>query len=718
MRKKVLYTLIGFMGLVLLLTGCTGLLVHRGTDVKAPIPAVPGDPNAPRTIDPEIFGQPFVRGEYIPGELVVGYVDEAAFSQVLSLVDGTVADSFSIGELQAALVELPAGMSVAEAIGKVLLKVRDRSDPLRGVAFVEPNYMYELIDPEPTGHDDLLKSVEPAVYDPNADLRPYQWGLDVVGAETAWTHATGDGVVVALIDTGVDGTHPDLAGKVIQGYDPVTDTWFAAGVDSDTYGHGTHVAGIIAAKDDGQGTVGLAHNASIMPIVIFQPDYVGAFDAAQGIVAAVEGPDGIPGTGDEADVLNNSWGGGVYSQLIKAAFDYALANDVIPVCAAGNDGEAFIHFPSAYPGVIAVGATTPFDTRADFSTLGGWLSVGAPGTNILSTVPTWYIQDGTGDPLLYDYWGGTSMATPFVSALAALLRELHPGASVYQIKRMIENAAVDIEDPGFDIYSGHGRIDAGAAVTAPVPDDGAYAYIYTPTASSAALYGTWLAIPFVDVILFQDGEVRYWAQTDFWGWLGLGFPVGSWMPGWGVAAFMGIEPGTYDVIVGGDDQVLWWGRTANRVTATGTLTVGAGGFEELEIPINTELQVTIDWTGAGDVDLAIWEGDWWAAGWSTAKTGADWGIFSGDDQAADGDGTETYTLFNPTIPGGAPHWDYDTYRIAIDATNAAVDTVVTVTIVQNGITEVYGPYNVAAGSFVNLELQPDWWDAVGGPWVF
>lgn len=703
MNRKITYLVLGTLGLALLLTGCTGLFAPQGPEVKAPIRAVPGDPNVRSSIDPEVLGEAFVRGEHIPGELVVGYTDPAAFAEVLDLVGGTVAREFSIGdELTAALVELPGGMSVARALGAIMLRALNRDDPLRGIAFAEPNYIVKLIDPEPAGSDAYLKTVEPAVYDPNADLRPYQWGLDAVGAEDAWAHATGDGIVVAVIDTGVDGTHPDLQGKVIDGYDPYNNVNIPAGSDSDTDGHGTHVAGIIAAKNDDKGIVGLAPDALIMPILGLPGGSGNVYELALGVIWAVD---------NEAKVLNNSWGGATYSQLIKAAFDYALANNVIPVCAAGNDGEAWIHFPSAYPGVIAVGATMPDDTVTDFSQIGGWLSVAAPGENILSCVPTWYVQDGTGDQLLYDYWGGTSMATPFVSALAAMLRELHPTATPYQIKKMIENTAVDIEAPGFDIYSGHGRIDAAAAVGAPLPADGASAYIYTPTESSMPLYGDWLPVPYVDVVLLKDGEIRYWSQTDIQGWDNFGFPSGSYWPGYGVAAFYGIEPGTYEVIVGGDDQVRFSARTANRVTATGILTVSSGDFQELVLPINTELEVRIDWTGAGDVDLAIWEGDWWATGWSTPKTGGDWGTFSPDDTAADGDGTEAYTL-------AFPHWDNDRYRIAIDATNSTVDTTVTVTIVQNGVTEVYGPYDVPAGSFINLEAQPEWWDALGGPWVF
>ena len=709
MRRKHVLAAVSLLGLALLLTGCAGLL-NRDGDCPAcgpAIPAVPSDPAALRTIDPELFGAGFVQGDHIPGQLVVGYTDPAALERVLSLVGGVVQDSFTARELSAALVALPPDTSVAKAMGTVLLAARRETIP--GLAFVEPNYMYELIDPV---DDAFLRSVEPKVYDPYADLRPYQWGLDVIGAEDAWTQATGAGIIVAVVDTGVDGTHPDLVGKVMEGYDPVAGAWFPAGIDSDFHGHGTHVAGIIAARDDEQGIVGLAPDVVIMPVPIFQPGFVGAFDAAEAIFVVVGwGPDGVFLSGDEAQVLNHSWGGPVYSQLLKAAFDFTLEMGAVPVCAAGNDGQAWIHFPSAYPGTIAVGATMPDDTVTNFSTLGGWLSVAAPGERILSSVPTWFVQEGTGDPLLYDYRRGTSMSTPFVTALAALLRELHPGASPYQIRKIIENTAVDIEEPGFDIYSGYGRIDAAAAVTAPIPDDGAYLLVYTPTASSMPLDGRWFGVPRVDVVLLQDGEIRYWAQTDIAGWWFFRYPAKPVTDDLGVAPFIGIEPGTYEVLVGGDDQVLRDARTANRVTTSGTVSLGSGDAIELIMPLNTELEVRIDWTGAGDVDLAIWEGAGRATAWSTPKTGGDWGDFSADDDGADGDGTETYTL-------DFPHWANDTYYIGIDATNSPRGTLVTVTIIQNGVTEVYGPYSVQAGSFIDLGRQADWWDGLGGPWVY
>jgi subtilisin family serine protease len=323
---------------------------------------------------------------------------------------------------------------------------------------------------------------------------------------------------------------------LVGGIDPTIDYSFAD--------HGTHVAGIIAAKNDSKGVVGLAYNAKIMDIPIFQPGFIGTFSVADGIVWAVD---------NGADVLSNSWGGGAYSQVLKAAFDYALANGVVVVAAAGNDGEALWNYPAAYPGVIAVGASNPHNKKADFSTTGGWLSVVAPGEGVLSSVPTWVIQDGSGSPLLYDYWAGTSMSTPFVSALSAMVREGHPTATTYQVKRIMEQTALDIEATGFDTKSGYGLIQADRAVVAPVPSDGAALRIHVVTKSSPDLWGEYWPTIMMDVILRRNGVDIYRGQTDLEGWWVLGYPTGDYYPGWGLGFFPSIEPGTYQILVGGDD---------------------------------------------------------------------------------------------------------------------------------------------------------------------
>ncbi|MEN3010443.1 MAG: S8 family serine peptidase [Candidatus Bipolaricaulaceae bacterium] len=558
-----------------------------------------------------------------------------------------------------------------------------------------------------------MSELVPQVYDPTRDLRPYQWGLNAVQAEDAWSYATGKEIIVAVVDTGVDGLHPDLQGRVeYQWYDAWNLTW-VYGYDSSwgpTYSprfqrwyegsHGTHVAGIIAAKRDGVGITGLAPDARILSIRIFSPDpvvlseyghyYVGDYGVAAGIVNAL-----VYG----ARVFNNSWGGKGYSQTLKAAIDLALDVGAVFIASMGNSYLDEVLYPAGYPGVIGVGATTPQDKKADFSTMGGHISVGAPGTRVLSCVPRWMTQAGTGLPLLYDYWDGTSMAGPFVSALAAMILERHPAATPYQVRRVIEQAATDVELPGFDRRTGYGRIDAARAVQInALPTEGALAAVFVVTKSSN------FPIPYVDITLRKNGVDRYFGQTDFEGFdIGI-FPV----PGGGF--FLEVEPGTYDVLVGGEDTTFAWMRVANRVTAKKTVTLNPGINPPIVLEVNTTLKVTLTWSEAVDLDLAVLEYDPTTRTyvWCTPKTGAQWGHFSDDVQAG---GTETYELKEI-------HWDYDIYYLAIMA--YGISSTAKVTVVQNGVSESYGPYFVS-GDPLNPSLYPsfnwpDWWENARHPY--
>ena len=693
------------IGLAFILAGCGTLF---GPSPRTPVvDSIPLTPVDPSTL-PVVEMLPVrIDAEYIEGEIIVGYTDEGALAQLVSLVGGRV--KHRTPQINAALVEV-TGMKVPEALGRIAWAVR--RGELQGIRYAEPNYLRDLIEPFPSTNLEVMGAVLPKVYDPDADLRPYQWGLDLVRAEEAWNYATGQGIIVAVVDTGVDGLHPDLQGQVIgQWFDAWNLTW-ETGYDSSwgpvyspRYGrwyegsHGTHVAGIIAAKKDGVGVTGLAPDVQILSIRIFSPDpvplpapyghyYVGDYGAAVGIIEAVD---------YGARVLNNSWGGKGYSQTIKAAIDYALMNGAIFVAAMGNSYLDEISYPAGYPGVIAVGATDPQDKKVDFSTMGGHISVGAPGDRVLSCVPRWMTQAGTGLPLLYDYWSGTSMATPHVSALAAMVLERHPTATPYQVKRVIEQTAKDIEAPGFDQRTGYGRIDAASAVqTTVLPGEGASVAVFAVTKSSG------FPVPYVDITLRKNGIDRYFGQTDF-----EGFEYG-FFPTWGYGFFLEIEPGTYEVIVGGEDTTLyWWSwmRVANRVTAKKTVTLNPGLNTPITLEVNTTLQVTLSWTEPVDLDLAILEydpvNDTYV--WSTPKTGALWGEFSQDDQ--DG-GSETYTLKDI-------HWHYDIYYLGIVAYGNS--STARVTVVQNGVTENYGPYEVTGGYLYPSWGWPDWWENTPHP---
>ena len=230
------------------------------------------------------------------------------------------------------------------------------------------------------------------------------WGVARVGAPSVWRkdqpQTLGAGVRVAVIDTGVDCTHPDLQCD------------FSAGVNvldpsappADDNGHGTHVSGTIAAKWDGRGVVGVAPDATIIPVKVLDKDGGGALsDVVRGINWAAE---------HHVDVINMSLGSPKGSRSLEAAINRAYRAGVTIVAAAGNEGPDpdTVGYPGAYPHVIAVAASDKQDDIADFSSRGPQVAFTAPGVDILSTVP------GGG----YEQMSGTSMASPHMAGLAAL----------------------------------------------------------------------------------------------------------------------------------------------------------------------------------------------------------------------------------------------------------------------------------------------------------
>lgn len=276
-----------------------------------------------------------------------------------------------------------------------------------------------------------------------------QWGLAAVGAPSAWSLAGGAGVVVAVIDTGVDGAHPDLVGRVLPGLDLVD-----GGDPTDPNSHGTHVAGIIAANiDNGIGVAGVARSSKVLPVRVL--DERGAGDhttIAEGIIWAVD---------NGASVLNLSLGGPDDSEVLRSAVQYAVSKGAVVIAAAGNDrmGANAPSYPAAYDDVLAVGATSPDDSAAMFSNTGTYVDLAAPGFAIYSTVPGGYA-----------YASGTSQAAPFVAAAAALLRST--GLSSGEIRSTLTATARDIENEGPDPETGFGVVDISAALggsTTPPP---------------------------------------------------------------------------------------------------------------------------------------------------------------------------------------------------------------------------------------------------------
>ncbi|TQS39544.1 S8 family peptidase [Cryptosporangium phraense] len=298
----------------------------------------------------------------------------------------------------------------------------------------------------------------------NDPLRSRQWALTTLKAETDWTKSTGSGVTVAVIDTGVQASHPDLAGQVLKGIDLVGDKPASTDGSNDENGHGTHVAGIIAAVANNKiGVAGLAPNVKILPIRVLDADGSGYdSDMAKGIIQAVD---------RGAKVINLSVGG-TEAGATSSAVQYALSKNVTVVAAAGNerqDGNA-TSYPAADAGVIGVAATDSTNKDADFSNTGSYVDVAAPGVSILST----YMGSQ------YATMSGTSMATPYVAATAALLKSVSPGLTPAQVTTALESTATDLGAAGRDDVFGYGLINPYAALCGQVSCDGS-----SPTVATA-----------------------------------------------------------------------------------------------------------------------------------------------------------------------------------------------------------------------------------------
>ncbi|MGX6607157.1 S8 family serine peptidase [Micromonosporaceae bacterium Da 78-11] len=279
--------------------------------------------------------------------------------------------------------------------------------------------------------------------------RGSQWDLAEMRVAEAWTTSTGAGVTVAVLDTGVDAANPDLAGQVLPGADLVDGEGDAR---DDSYGHGTHVAGAVAAHTgNGLGISSVAPDAKILPVRILDAHGSGYMStAATGIVYAAD---------HGADVINMSISSRSPETAVTNAIAYARSKGVVVVAAAGNERGlgSPVSYPGADPGVIAVAATDSNDTVASYSTRGGYVDVAAPGTNILSTYPVTKGYE-------FAFMSGTSMAAPHVAAVAALLKSRDRSLTPDQIEQAIVNSSVDLGAPGRDDDFGQGRIDAAAAL--------------------------------------------------------------------------------------------------------------------------------------------------------------------------------------------------------------------------------------------------------------
>lgn len=295
--------------------------------------------------------------------------------------------------------------------------------------------------------------------------RPQQWGLERIGAPSAWERTVGAGIVVAVLDTGIDLEHPDLRDRLLRDGDGrVVGRDFVDGdrVPQDENGHGTMVAGIaLAMADNGEGIAGVAPGAWLMPVRVLGPDGAGRHsDLDEGIRWAVDaGADVINLSLERADQPGIVAGTVEGLTTPVSAVEYAWDRGVVVVAAAGNSGNDVTDYPDDSP-VLLVGATDRDDRKTGFSDAGRRDAVVAPGVEIVST---WCDpEDGGCDPgHRYGVASGTSFAAPSVAGAIALL--LSQGLDHREAVERIRWTAQDLGPDGPDAQTGHGLVDVDAA---------------------------------------------------------------------------------------------------------------------------------------------------------------------------------------------------------------------------------------------------------------
>jgi type VII secretion-associated serine protease mycosin len=379
---------------------------------------------------------PATAGDVIAGEVIVQFRDAPAAEGARRLGLPVVAEITGGGlatdapdEVHSPVVLSTGGRPVADVLAEL------SADP--GVALAEPNYVVELAE---------AGSLAVAVNDPKTND---QYSLDRMRVRDAWSITRGGGNVIAVLDTGVQLNHPDLAGRLVAGYDFVNGDSNA----SDDNGHGTWVAGIIAANaNDAYGIAGISWTDKIMPVKIMNREGTGS---TADLLAAIRW------SADRgADVINMSVGGFPYSQMLQDAVNYAWGKGAVLVGAAGNNRREETYYPASFDNVISVSATQPQDEFSNWSSYGPKVDVSAPGSSILTTncyVCTYAAHDTWGS---HTYISGTSFATPNVAGVVALIRAEFPSFSPAEVVTRLYATVDDMGYRGWDNRYGRGRVNA------------------------------------------------------------------------------------------------------------------------------------------------------------------------------------------------------------------------------------------------------------------
>ncbi len=328
--------------------------------------------------------------------------------------------------------EIPAlGVKIIEVPSQVADKVVDALNRNHNVEYAE--------------HDVYAHAI--ATNDPYSS-NTYQWYLNTISAPQAWGITSGSSdIVVSVVDTGVNASHPDLVGKVLaqDGYDFANNDSDA----SDDNGHGTAAAGCISPTTNNNiGIAGVSWNAKILPVKALWQDGSGSHSAIANAISY--------SADYGADIINLSLGGPTNSRTLNDAVQYAWNKGAVIIAAAGNEGNTIVNYPAGYNNVVAVSATNESEQRASFSSYGSFVDISAPGDRIATLA----LNGG------YVYQYGTSFASPIVAGVASLIASSPNNLSNNQIVDILTSEVDDLGASGYDIEFGHGRVNALKAVEA------------------------------------------------------------------------------------------------------------------------------------------------------------------------------------------------------------------------------------------------------------
>lgn len=384
----------------------------------------------------------------VTGQILVKFRDDGAAAGVLR--QHGLSNGPGLGTTGARLIKVPAGKELQ------LINALSRNP---AVEYAEPDEVVTATTDDPFFDSQYALQNSGLPFTNTAGTQTIAGGDagDDVDAVQAWTVTKGGRTRVAVIDSGVAIDHEDISQQVVARFN-FSSTEMRPGhpEDYDQYGHGTHVAGIVAAPHNGVGVAGVCPECGILDAKVLDDTGSGSTSSiANGIGWAVK---------NGAQVINMSLGQRVSNRTLEAAVNNAWNAGVVIVAAAGNGGTQAKIYPGAYPNVIAVAATDNKDNKATFSTYGKWVDVAAPGVNVYSTFPfhTSVLGAQNGRAPGYDIGSGTSMAAPIVAAVAALAWSSHPNATHRSVRANIEQTAEKI--PGTGSFWAYGRVNANNAV--------------------------------------------------------------------------------------------------------------------------------------------------------------------------------------------------------------------------------------------------------------